>query len=187
MLFAMREAGVIALPDCGSEIAAAALSGNFSLAMRGLFVAGGSHELKPGCSIEYPVMGDQWHAEAHRGGCDPSVSVMELAGERMADLCAVRTQGGARGDHLIIRLDDGQFSDAAFESSAPQLTPPGAQNSVAEFHHGLEREQDGPWADQHAVVLSESIGAVIKQPADDHRVHDNTRWLSVGHASASAA
>jgi len=111
VLFAMREAGVIALPDCGSEIDMSALSGNFSLAMRGLFVAGSSHELKPGCSIEYPVMGDQWHAEAHGGGCDPSVSVMELAGERMADLCAVRTQGGARGDHFIIRLDDGQFPD----------------------------------------------------------------------------
>jgi hypothetical protein len=42
-----------------------------------------------------------------------------------------------------------------------------------EFHHGLEREQDGPWADQHAVMLSEPIGTVIKQPADGHRVHSH--------------
>ncbi len=88
-------------------------------------------------------MGNQRYAEPHCGGYDAPVAVMELAGERMADLYAVCTQSGAHGDHLIIRLHDGQFSDAALESAAPQLAPPRAQDPIAEFHYGVEREEDG--------------------------------------------
>lgn len=62
----------------------------------------------------------------------------------LADLCAPHTQVGAGGDHLVTGLDDGRLSDAAFEPSA-------AQYPIAEFHHGVEREQYKPWLDQHAV------------------------------------
>lgn len=118
---------------------------------------------------------------------DPPVAVVELVSECVARLLAPKAELGADRDHLVVGLDDGDLGDAAFEPSTAQLTPPGAERAEAEFHHGLEGEHNGFAADELAVGVGERVGAVVEQPADDHRVHDDARGPGLAHVSASAS
>ncbi len=62
-------------------------------------------------------MRDERYAQPDRGGSDPPVAVMELSAEGVSDQLAPQAQLRAHGDHAIIRLDDGELSDAPFKSA----------------------------------------------------------------------
>jgi hypothetical protein len=86
-----------------------------------LLIAEGGEEFEPRCAVEAPIVGHELHAKADCGGGDPSVAVVELVAEGVADLLAAQTKVGALGDHLVVGLHDGELRDAAFESTTPEL------------------------------------------------------------------
>ena len=147
----------------------------------------GGDDRQSGSRPEDAVVRDEGQVQPDGGGRDPSVAIMDFVAERVADLLAPQPEFGAHRDRLVIRLDDGELGEPAFESPSSQLALPSAEGSVAEFHHCLERDENRLRADAVAIAVSERVGAVVEQPADDHRVHDRARRLGVGHASASAS
>lgn len=144
-------------------------------------------ELKPGRSDEQPIMGSEWHAYPHRGGGDPPIAVVEFVAKCVTNLSAPHAQIGTCGDRLVIRLDDGQLRDTAFEPSAPQIAPAGRA--------GLRNEVPSLSGTRAGQALGRSTRgsglpagwALVEQPADDHGVYHVSRRLGAGHVSANAS
>jgi hypothetical protein len=132
-------------------------------------------------------VGDEWHAKSDGGRRDPPVTVVDLVAESVADPLAGGPQPRARGDHLIVGLDDGQLRYAALETPGAKLAPLGSHRAEPQLHHGVEREQDGRVADELPVLVSERVRPVVEQPADDHGVHDDAQPRGVRHHSVSAS
>jgi hypothetical protein len=85
---------------------------------------------EPRSRLEDTVVRDEWQSEPDGRGGNPTVAVVNLATQRMSNLPTTLAQRGAHTNHLVVGMDNGEFSKTSFQPTATQLSPAGAQRSM---------------------------------------------------------
>jgi hypothetical protein len=84
----------------------------------------GGEEHEPWSRLEHTIVRDERQSESNGGSSDPAIAVVDLAAQRMSDLPATLAQLGAHTNHLVVGLDNGEFSETSFQAAATQLPHP---------------------------------------------------------------
>ena len=107
---------------------------------------------------EHTVVGGKGHPKTDGYGCNPSVAIVGFVTECVSSTLATNAQFRTDRDCVVVGLHDGNLRDAAFETSATELTPLGPECPEAQFHHSLKRDQYGLRTDEVAVAIGERAG-----------------------------